>query len=159
MFDYERFKSQNIADVTCHIQINWCFSVYQTENYFNPNCSFWNYSERSMSGYWSTQGCKLLATNKTHTTCSCSHLTNFAILMAHRDAHAVSISRPKTSVVVGLPVEEINIYLSYVQSSNSKSSATLQSPFSAFCMLLFNHDTAYIESLELPECHFLLLIQ
>ncbi|XP_058654244.1 adhesion G protein-coupled receptor L2-like isoform X2 [Onychostoma macrolepis] len=59
-----------------------------TENYFNPNCSFWNYSERSMTGYWSTQGCKLLATNKTHTTCSCSHLTNFAILMAHRDAHA-----------------------------------------------------------------------
>uniref|UniRef100_A0A8C1BY96 Adhesion G protein-coupled receptor L2b, tandem duplicate 1 n=1 Tax=Cyprinus carpio carpio TaxID=630221 RepID=A0A8C1BY96_CYPCA len=56
-----------------------------TENYFNPNCSFWNYSETSMTGYWSTQGCKLLATNKTHTTCSCSHLTNFAILMAHRD--------------------------------------------------------------------------
>ncbi|KAI4874689.1 hypothetical protein NFI96_023777 [Prochilodus magdalenae] len=55
-----------------------------TENYFNPNCSFWNYSERSMMGYWSTQGCKLLGTNKTHTTCSCSHLTNFAILMAHR---------------------------------------------------------------------------
>ncbi|XP_076828160.1 adhesion G protein-coupled receptor L2b.1 isoform X6 [Brachyhypopomus gauderio] len=55
-----------------------------TENYFNPNCSFWNYSERSMMGYWSTQGCKLLGTNKTHTTCSCSHLTSFAILMAHR---------------------------------------------------------------------------
>ncbi|XP_063075605.1 adhesion G protein-coupled receptor L2-like isoform X2 [Engraulis encrasicolus] len=55
-----------------------------TEHYFNPNCSFWNYSERSMMGYWSTQGCKLLHTNKTHTTCSCSHLTNFAILMAHR---------------------------------------------------------------------------
>ncbi|XP_078790131.1 adhesion G protein-coupled receptor L2b.1 isoform X3 [Oryzias latipes] len=54
------------------------------ENYFNPNCSFWNYSERSMMGYWSTQGCKLLETNKSHTTCSCSHLTNFAILMAHR---------------------------------------------------------------------------
>ncbi|XP_062850501.1 adhesion G protein-coupled receptor L2-like isoform X1 [Trichomycterus rosablanca] len=55
-----------------------------TENYFNPNCSFWNYSERSMMGYWSTQGCKLLGTNKTHTSCSCSHLTNFAILMVHR---------------------------------------------------------------------------
>uniref|UniRef100_A0A8C5N9Z8 Adhesion G protein-coupled receptor L2-like n=1 Tax=Gouania willdenowi TaxID=441366 RepID=A0A8C5N9Z8_GOUWI len=54
------------------------------ENYYNPNCSFWNYSERSMLGYWSTQGCKLLDTNKSHTTCSCSHLTNFAILMAHR---------------------------------------------------------------------------
>uniref|UniRef100_A0A3P9AIG4 Adhesion G protein-coupled receptor L2-like n=1 Tax=Esox lucius TaxID=8010 RepID=A0A3P9AIG4_ESOLU len=54
------------------------------EHYYNPNCSFWNYSERSMMGYWSTQGCKLLETNQSHTTCSCSHLTNFAILMAHR---------------------------------------------------------------------------
>ncbi|XP_034737720.1 adhesion G protein-coupled receptor L2 isoform X13 [Etheostoma cragini] len=57
----------------------------QMEHYFNSNCSFWNYSERSMMGYWSTQGCKLLDSNKTHTTCSCSHLTNFAILMAHRE--------------------------------------------------------------------------
>ncbi|XP_077412678.1 adhesion G protein-coupled receptor L2b.1 isoform X5 [Vanacampus margaritifer] len=54
------------------------------EHYYNPNCSFWNYSERSMMGYWSTQGCKLLDTNRSHTTCSCNHLTNFAILMAHR---------------------------------------------------------------------------
>ncbi|XP_054689260.1 adhesion G protein-coupled receptor L2 isoform X9 [Grus americana] len=55
------------------------------DNYFNANCSFWNYSERTMMGYWSTQGCKLIDTNKTHTTCACSHLTNFAILMAHRE--------------------------------------------------------------------------
>ncbi|XP_023809933.1 adhesion G protein-coupled receptor L2 isoform X13 [Oryzias latipes] len=58
------------------------------EHYFNANCSFWNYSERSMTGYWSTQGCKLLNYNKTHTTCSCSHLTNFAVLMAHREISA-----------------------------------------------------------------------
>lgn len=45
-----------------------------------------------MMGYWSTQGCKLLETNKSHTTCSCSHLTNFAILMAHR-GNVVSGSR------------------------------------------------------------------
>ncbi|XP_057885751.1 adhesion G protein-coupled receptor L2 isoform X10 [Melospiza georgiana] len=55
------------------------------DNYFNANCSFWNYSERTMMGYWSTQGCKLVDTNKTHTTCACSHLTNFAILMARRE--------------------------------------------------------------------------
>ncbi|XP_077439717.1 adhesion G protein-coupled receptor L2 isoform X21 [Vanacampus margaritifer] len=60
------------------------------EHYFNSNCSFWNYSERSMMGHWSTQGCKLLETNKTHTSCSCSHLTNFAILMAHRK---ISVNR------------------------------------------------------------------
>uniref|UniRef100_A0A8C7IZK2 Adhesion G protein-coupled receptor L1 n=1 Tax=Oncorhynchus kisutch TaxID=8019 RepID=A0A8C7IZK2_ONCKI len=55
----------------------------QLENHYSPNCSFWNYSERSMTGQWSSQGCRLLDTNNTHTTCSCSHLTNFAVLMAH----------------------------------------------------------------------------
>jgi hypothetical protein len=38
-----------------------------------------------MLGYWSTQGCRLVESNKTHTTCACSHLTNFAVLMAHRE--------------------------------------------------------------------------
>ncbi|XP_061703073.1 adhesion G protein-coupled receptor L1 isoform X3 [Syngnathoides biaculeatus] len=57
----------------------------QMENYYSPNCSFWNYSERSMTGQWSTQGCRLLDSNGTHTTCSCSHLTNFAVLMTHHD--------------------------------------------------------------------------
>uniref|UniRef100_A0A3B3BIP4 Adhesion G protein-coupled receptor L1a n=1 Tax=Oryzias melastigma TaxID=30732 RepID=A0A3B3BIP4_ORYME len=57
----------------------------QMENYHTPNCSFWNYSERTMTGQWSSQGCRLLGTNSTHTTCSCSHLTNFAVLMAHHE--------------------------------------------------------------------------
>uniref|UniRef100_A0ABB5UPJ2 Adhesion G protein-coupled receptor L3 n=1 Tax=Sus scrofa TaxID=9823 RepID=A0ABB5UPJ2_PIG len=56
--------------------------IKQSEENFNPNCSFWSYSKRTMTGYWSTQGCRLLTTNKTHTTCSCNHL-NFAVLMAH----------------------------------------------------------------------------
>uniref|UniRef100_A0A3Q2YEK3 Adhesion G protein-coupled receptor L3 n=1 Tax=Hippocampus comes TaxID=109280 RepID=A0A3Q2YEK3_HIPCM len=54
----------------------------QVEN-FNPNCSFWSYSKRTMTGFWSTQDCRLLATNRTHTSCSCTHLTSFAVLMAH----------------------------------------------------------------------------
>ncbi|XP_016326823.1 adhesion G protein-coupled receptor L3-like [Sinocyclocheilus anshuiensis] len=62
------------------------FLVFQqSEENFNPNCSFWSYSKRSMTGFWSTQDCRLLGTNRTHTTCSCTHLTNFAVLMAHVD--------------------------------------------------------------------------
>ncbi|XP_035381195.1 adhesion G protein-coupled receptor L1 isoform X3 [Electrophorus electricus] len=57
----------------------------QLENHFSPNCSFWNYSEQSMMGHWSSQGCRLLDTNSTHTTCSCSHLTNFAVLMVQHE--------------------------------------------------------------------------
>uniref|UniRef100_A0A8C1NN28 Adhesion G protein-coupled receptor L3.1 n=1 Tax=Cyprinus carpio TaxID=7962 RepID=A0A8C1NN28_CYPCA len=58
------------------------FTVKHIQN-FNPNCSFWSYSKRTMTGYWSTQDCRLLGTNRTHTSCSCTHLTNFAVLMAH----------------------------------------------------------------------------
>ncbi|XP_016107131.1 adhesion G protein-coupled receptor L3-like [Sinocyclocheilus grahami] len=62
--------------------------IQQSEENFNPNCSFWSYSKRSMTGFWSTQDCRLLGTNRTHTTCSCTHLTNFAVLMAHVDVKA-----------------------------------------------------------------------
>ncbi|NWX75844.1 AGRL3 protein, partial [Alca torda] len=61
----------------------------KSEENFNPNCSFWSYTKRTMTGYWSTQGCRLLTTNKTHTTCSCNHLTNFAVLMAHVEVKVV----------------------------------------------------------------------
>ncbi|KAK5598382.1 Adhesion G protein-coupled receptor L3 [Crenichthys baileyi] len=57
--------------------------LQQSEKNFNPNCSFWSYSKRTMTGFWSTQDCRLLATNRTHTSCSCTHLTSFAVLMAH----------------------------------------------------------------------------
>ncbi|XP_064200988.1 adhesion G protein-coupled receptor L3-like isoform X4 [Anguilla rostrata] len=63
--------------------------LQQSEEYFNPNCSFWSYSKRTMTGYWSTQDCRLLHTNRTHTTCSCTHLTNFAVLMAHVEVKGV----------------------------------------------------------------------
>uniref|UniRef100_A0A8C8FE74 Latrophilin 3 n=1 Tax=Oncorhynchus tshawytscha TaxID=74940 RepID=A0A8C8FE74_ONCTS len=57
--------------------------LQHSEENFNPNCSFWSYSKRSMTGFWSSQDCRLLDTNRTHTTCSCTHLTSFAVLMAH----------------------------------------------------------------------------
>ncbi|XP_076001792.1 adhesion G protein-coupled receptor L3 isoform X2 [Genypterus blacodes] len=57
--------------------------LQHSEENFNPNCSFWSYSKRTMTGFWSTQDCRLLSTNRTHTSCSCTHLTSFAVLMAH----------------------------------------------------------------------------
>jgi len=30
---------------------------------------------------WSDEGCRVVKTNRTHTVCQCTHLTNFAILM------------------------------------------------------------------------------
>ncbi|NWV29637.1 AGRL3 protein, partial [Origma solitaria] len=72
----------------------------KSEENFNPNCSFWSYTKRTMTGYWSTQGCRLLTTNKTHTTCSCNHLTNFAVLMAHVEVK-VGIADPQAANALG----------------------------------------------------------
>ncbi|XP_041841716.1 adhesion G protein-coupled receptor L3-like isoform X11 [Melanotaenia boesemani] len=74
---YKVYLSDPVIFTIRHLQ--------QSEENFNPNCSFWSYSKRTMTGYWSTQDCRLLGTNRTHTACSCTHLTNFAVLMAHVD--------------------------------------------------------------------------
>lgn len=80
---------EDVLDELCLLLV----SEQQSEDNFNPNCSFWSYSKKTMAGYWSTQDCRLLATNRTHTTCSCTHLTNFAVLMAHVDVKVGERSR------------------------------------------------------------------
>uniref|UniRef100_A0A3B4ZKE3 Latrophilin-1-like n=1 Tax=Stegastes partitus TaxID=144197 RepID=A0A3B4ZKE3_9TELE len=60
------------------------FTLRHLQNHFGPNCSFWNASGVSGSGRWSTQGCRLLHTNNTHTTCACNHLSSYAVLMTYQ---------------------------------------------------------------------------
>ncbi|XP_048757529.2 adhesion G protein-coupled receptor L3-like isoform X2 [Ostrea edulis] len=43
----------------------------------SPTCAYWEFRD----SLWSTSGCWRLTYNETHTTCQCSHLTNFAVLM------------------------------------------------------------------------------
>ncbi|KAJ1190883.1 hypothetical protein NDU88_000202 [Pleurodeles waltl] len=43
-------------------------------------CVFWNSTKGA--GSWSRQGCTLSNSNRTHTACSCTHLSSFAIIMA-----------------------------------------------------------------------------
>ncbi|KAH8370773.1 hypothetical protein KR093_004911, partial [Drosophila rubida] len=59
----------------------------KTENVSNPTCVFWNYIDHA----WSPNGCSLESTNRTHSVCSCNHLTNFAILMDVVDEHQHSL--------------------------------------------------------------------
>ncbi|XP_030639974.1 adhesion G protein-coupled receptor L4 [Chanos chanos] len=53
-------------------------------------CAFWEYSEHSMRGHWAMEGCERSHVNSTHTTCTCSHLTHFAILMSSGRANLVA---------------------------------------------------------------------
>ncbi|XP_018870697.2 adhesion G protein-coupled receptor E5 isoform X1 [Gorilla gorilla gorilla] len=47
-------------------------------------CAFWK-SDSDRGGHWATEGCQVLGSKNGSTTCQCSHLSSFAILMAHYD--------------------------------------------------------------------------
>ncbi|TNM87945.1 hypothetical protein fugu_006166 [Takifugu bimaculatus] len=60
-------------------------------------CAFWEYEPDSLQGRWSTRGCRTVHVGANTTTCSCDHLTHFAILMssgrANLGAHRVVLTR------------------------------------------------------------------
>ncbi|XP_073076141.1 adhesion G protein-coupled receptor E2 isoform X7 [Manis javanica] len=47
-------------------------------------CVFWEHGEDGC-GQWATTGCRRVDTSDTSTTCQCTHLSSFAVLMAHYD--------------------------------------------------------------------------
>ncbi|XP_069009584.1 adhesion G protein-coupled receptor L4 [Embiotoca jacksoni] len=53
-------------------------------------CAFWEYEVGSLQGRWATHGCKTVHVNSNATTCSCNHLTHFAILMSSGRANLVA---------------------------------------------------------------------
>uniref|UniRef100_A0A669BGG9 Adhesion G protein-coupled receptor L4 n=1 Tax=Oreochromis niloticus TaxID=8128 RepID=A0A669BGG9_ORENI len=53
-------------------------------------CAFWEYEADSLQGRWATHGCKTVHVNSNATTCSCNHLTHFAILMSSGRANLVA---------------------------------------------------------------------
>nr|XP_040040365.1 adhesion G protein-coupled receptor L4 [Gasterosteus aculeatus aculeatus] len=60
-------------------------------------CAFWEYEPGSFRGHWATHGCKTVHVSSNATTCSCDHLTHFAILMssgrADLAAHNTTLTR------------------------------------------------------------------
>ncbi|RXG57916.1 Latrophilin Cirl [Armadillidium vulgare] len=64
-----------------HIQlpepVTLTFALLKHDNVSNPICAFWDYTTSS----WSDEGCFVHSFTRTHVTCKCDHLTNFAVIM------------------------------------------------------------------------------
>ncbi|XP_036597060.1 adhesion G protein-coupled receptor E5 isoform X2 [Trichosurus vulpecula] len=54
-------------------------------------CAFWKHDNNG-SGHWATTGCKKWRSGGTSTTCNCTHLSSFAILMAQYDVEDWTLS-------------------------------------------------------------------
>ncbi|XP_066128149.1 adhesion G protein-coupled receptor E2-like isoform X2 [Saccopteryx bilineata] len=47
-------------------------------------CVLWEHGQ-NRSGHWTTKGCRMVDTRDSSTTCQCTYLSSFAVLMAHYD--------------------------------------------------------------------------
>lgn len=97
-----------------HIQLSepvtLCLKHIAVENVSNPSCVYWDYT----SPAWSEEGCRVEATNKTHTICVCDHLTNFALLMESNDSDYLkgSLMFYQIVIYIGCVVSIIGLSLS-----------------------------------------------
>ncbi|XP_074646025.1 uncharacterized protein LOC141902276 [Tubulanus polymorphus] len=57
----------------------------------NVYCAFVKRVSKNGHIEWGGDGCRVISTDKTHTTCECNHLTNFAILMQPIPVHTPSV--------------------------------------------------------------------
>ncbi|XP_048354676.1 adhesion G protein-coupled receptor L4 isoform X4 [Sphaerodactylus townsendi] len=67
-------------------KITFTLRHFQAIDKKSVKCAFWNYSEDTMEGNWSIEGCETTHFNSTHTSCRCNHLTHFAVLMSSSDS-------------------------------------------------------------------------
>ncbi|BFY99738.1 hypothetical protein BsWGS_02778 [Bradybaena similaris] len=79
-------------------------------------CSFWNVSQQTQLGFWSQEGCRIVRTNKSHTTCECDHMTNFAILL---NVHNLEVSKTHESLlrlvtIIGCVISCVSLLASWV---------------------------------------------
>ncbi|XP_054724261.1 latrophilin Cirl-like [Uloborus diversus] len=72
------------------------FRHLQEENMTNPICVFWDFEMRE----WSNAGCWVHASNVTHTSCACNHLTNFAVIMEVSNVKALPIPQDALHVTI-----------------------------------------------------------
>ncbi|XP_076462795.1 latrophilin-like protein 1 [Babylonia areolata] len=93
----------------------------QVESVENPKCSFWD-TELSA---WSSEGCWVFESNKTHTLCKCDHLTSFAVLMDITGATLLIPAKARFSLelitYIGCTISILCLMLSWVTFTCFKS--------------------------------------
>ena len=68
-------RNSSISRNKCQSAFIW---EHLTGRFIDISYADWLSSDRSQL-HWSTDGCRLISTNATHSTCSCNHLTTFAL--------------------------------------------------------------------------------
>ncbi|XP_053519773.1 adhesion G protein-coupled receptor E2-like isoform X3 [Artibeus jamaicensis] len=113
-------------------------------------CVFWEHGQNG-SGHWSTKGCRMVGTGDTSTTCLCTHLSSFAVLMTHYD---VQEEDPTLAVItyVGLSLSLLCLLLAALTFllckaiQNTSTSLHLQ-----LCICLFLAHLLFLTAIDRTE--------
>ncbi|XP_043322862.1 adhesion G protein-coupled receptor E5 isoform X3 [Cervus elaphus] len=90
--------------------VSFAFTLYKQPE-LKPRqeliCAFWK-KDSNGNGFWATSGCWKMGSGNGSITCQCSHLSSFAILMAHYD-----VEDPKLALItkVGLALSLVCLLL------------------------------------------------
>lgn len=84
------------------------------EDYYSV-CSFWSIADSGL-GEWSQEGCQVVRSNATQTTCECDHMTNFAVLMAVQEVELsdLHMSMLKLVTIVGCIISCVCLLASWI---------------------------------------------
>ncbi|XP_014866283.1 PREDICTED: adhesion G-protein coupled receptor G2-like isoform X2 [Poecilia mexicana] len=82
-----------------NLQENVTFTINHSNLTQNnvTSCVFWNFTKKNGLGGWDDTGCSVVSATPEYTTCSCNHLTSFAILL---DLSREGISDPQQAKIL-----------------------------------------------------------
>ncbi|XP_078474486.1 adhesion G-protein coupled receptor G6-like isoform X2 [Lampetra planeri] len=75
--------NESLVNLTENVTISLSYNV-STATGMSYKCVFWNFNKNGGPG-WSQDGCEVISSNASQTTCSCNHLTHFGILLQLND--------------------------------------------------------------------------
>ena len=88
----------------------------------NVSCAFWSFRQ----DFWSREGCVTVCHNASHTKCSCSHLTNFALIFNVHEEFVGDLGnhaeKLKTITYVGFTISIICMVLTVIVFLSTRGS-------------------------------------
>ncbi|XP_012584394.1 PREDICTED: EGF-like module-containing mucin-like hormone receptor-like 2 [Condylura cristata] len=106
------FMSSN-ATQNLHSPVTFVFKHSVRQSWQEILCVYWEHDQNGCGGHWATKGCRMVSARDTSTTCQCTHLSSFAVLMA---SYSVQEEDPVLAVItyVGLSLSLLCLFLAAV---------------------------------------------
>ncbi|XP_056388582.1 adhesion G protein-coupled receptor L4 isoform X1 [Hyla sarda] len=117
-------------------------------------CAFWSYDPESLLGEWSTEGCEVEYSNTSHTSCTCNHLTHFAILMSpmsHNKVathHSVLTRITQLGIIISLICLSLCIFTFFFFSEIQSTRTTIHKNL---CCALFLAELLFIIGINMTK--------